>query len=346
MKKILFLFYIIMIDLKYIKKDSSTPLYLQVAGRIMDLIEEGKLKRNDKLPSINSLQKKLCISRVTIINTYDFLRKRGIIESRHGKGFFISKEMNLQTKKVFLLFDAMNSYKEILYKSFISSLGSDYPVDIFFHYYNLKQFSRFIDNNLGDYKYYVVLPHFNEDVSDILVKIPENQLILMDKDVPGLKNYSGIFQDFENDVIQALSTVKQYLKKYNKLYLVIGSDFQFIPQGIVDGFIASCQSHQFEYELLKEINPKQIRSGEAYLVFTDNDLITITQYAKANELKLGKDIGLISYDDTPLKTILANGITTITTDFNHMGQMAAKMIKENIKGKLKNSSSIIIRNSL
>ncbi|MBE0653762.1 MAG: substrate-binding domain-containing protein, partial [Bacteroidales bacterium] len=280
------------------------------------------------------------------VNTYNYLRKRGIIESRHGKGFFVAREIELRAKRVFLLFDAMNSYKEILYKSFTSSLGEGYVVDIFFHYYNLRQFRRFIDNNIGDYNYYVVLPHFNLDVSEILGKIPEQQLILMDKDVPALKNYPGIFQDFENDVIHALSEANHLIKKYNKLFLVVGSDFQFIPQGIIDGFTAICQRDQFEYQLLKEINPKHIRSGEAYLVFTDNDLITIAQHAKANALELGKDIGLISYDDTPLKSVLANGITTITTDFVYMGQMAAKMIKEKIQGKFKNPSNIIIRNSL
>ncbi len=335
-----------MIDLDNIKKDSNTPLYLQVVGRIIKLIEEGKLKKDDLLPSINALQKKSGFSRVTIVNAYNYLRKRGIIESRHGKGFFVARQRQLNAKRVLLLFDEMNSFKELLYKSFIKSLGDGYVVDIFFHYYNLKQFTRFIDNNIGDYNYYVVLPHFNVDVSGILKKIPEQQLILVDQDVQGLENYSGIFQDFENDIIQALTEANHILKKYNKLLFVVGSDFQFMPQARINGFKAVCQKYNFEYELLKEINPKQIQPGEAYLVFNDNDLITITQHAKANKLELGKDIGLISYDDTLLKSVLANGITTISTDFEYMGQMAAKMINEKIKGKFRNPSSIIIRNSL
>lgn len=329
-----------------IHQNSNIPLYLQVAERIIELIERGKLRKNDIIPSVNALQRHLGISRVTIVNSYDYLRKRGILESRHGKGFFIAKENDLKVKRIFLLFDAMNSYKEILYRSFISALEEGYAVDIFFHYYNIRQFKRFIDNNHGDYNHFVVLPHFNEDVSEVLFKIPENQLLLMDNDVPAMEKYPAIYQDFKNDVISALTEAHQLLKKYNRAILVVGSDFQFIPQGIIEGFRLACEKYGFEHHLLKEIDTRQIQIGDAYLVFTDNDLITLVNFAKQNNLKIGKDIGMISYDDTPLKSVLADGVTTITTDFKYMGQMAAKMIRENIKGKFKNPSSIIIRNSL
>lgn len=47
--------------------------------------------------------------------------------------------------------------------------------------------------------------------------------------------------------------------------------------------------------------------------------------------KIGKDIGVISYNETPIKKILLNGITTISTDFKYMGTVAAGMILENSK---------------
>ena len=46
--------------------------------------------------------------------------------------------------------------------------------------------------------------------------------------------------------------------------------------------------------------------------------------------ELGKDIGILSYDETPLKEILAGGISVISTDFRKMGETAAEMIKERI----------------
>ena len=42
-------------------------------------------------------------------------------------------------------------------------------------------------------------------------------------------------------------------------------------------------------------------------------------------------IGIISYNETPLKKVVENGITTISTDFKAMGKLLANMILENKK---------------
>ena len=42
------------------------------------------------------------------------------------------------------------------------------------------------------------------------------------------------------------------------------------------------------------------------------------------EYELGKDVGVISYNDTALKQLF--GISVVSTDFNIMGETAAKMI--------------------
>lgn len=40
------------------------------------------------------------------------------------------------------------------------------------------------------------------------------------------------------------------------------------------------------------------------------------------KLEVGKQVGVISYNETPLKKIILNGITTISTDFHLMGGKA------------------------
>ena len=42
-----------------------------------------------------------------------------------------------------------------------------------------------------------------------------------------------------------------------------------------------------------------------------------------DNLVIGKQVGIISYNETPLKKIILNGITTISTDFEAMGIEAA-----------------------
>jgi DNA-binding LacI/PurR family transcriptional regulator len=62
------------------------------------------------------------------------------------------------------------------------------------------------------------------------------------------------------------------------------------------------------------------------------------------EFQLGKEIGVISYNDTPLKELL--GITVISTDLKMMGETAAKMILNKQIGKVKNPFNFIDRDSI
>jgi DNA-binding LacI/PurR family transcriptional regulator len=62
--------------------------------------------------------------------------------------------------------------------------------------------------------------------------------------------------------------------------------------------------------------------------------------------KFGTNIGVISYDDTPLKEIISEGISVISNDFALMGKRAAQMILEKSKGRYPNDYYFIDRNSL
>lgn len=61
---------------------------------------------------------------------------------------------------------------------------------------------------------------------------------------------------------------------------------------------------------------------------------------------LGVDFGIISYNDIPLKKVVENGITTISTNFKIMGKTLAEMVLNSQKEQIENPSELIIRNSL
>ena len=68
--------------------------------------------------------------------------------------------------------------------------------------------------------------------------------------------------------------------------------------------------------------------------------------SKLQNLILGVDFGIISYNETPLKKVVENGITTISTDFVEMGKILARMILNGKKEQIENKSTLIIRHSL
>jgi DNA-binding LacI/PurR family transcriptional regulator len=74
--------------------------------------------------------------------------------------------------------------------------------------------------------------------------------------------------------------------------------------------------------------------------------LAVIEKAKFQHLQLGYDYGIISYNETPLKKLVENGITTISTDFQAMGKTLAESILKNKKIQIENPSQLILRNSL
>lgn len=75
-----------------IHKGSRIPLYYQLMDIIMEDINNGKYKENDKLPSERELCQMYDISRATVRQTILELEKEGYIYKQHGKGTFVSGE--------------------------------------------------------------------------------------------------------------------------------------------------------------------------------------------------------------------------------------------------------------
>jgi DNA-binding LacI/PurR family transcriptional regulator len=137
------------------------------------------------------------------------------------------------------------------------------------------------------------------------------------------------------------------LQKYKRINLVLSTNsFQFIPDGIIQGFKQFCQEKAIAYQILDNLSETDIEKGEVFIVFADSDLIRMIKYAGEHHLQLGADIGIISYDDTPMKSVLEKGITVISTDFVAMGKKAAEMILSRKIEKIKNDSGLILRRSL
>ena len=68
----------------------ATPLYIQLASRLKELIYSAFFQVNEALPSERSLCETLGISRVTTRRAVDLLCKQGLLERRHGSGTYIT----------------------------------------------------------------------------------------------------------------------------------------------------------------------------------------------------------------------------------------------------------------
>jgi DNA-binding transcriptional MocR family regulator len=72
-------------------RQSEVPLVDQIVERITRLIRHGQLPEGTRVPSIRKLAKLIGVSPFTVVDAYDRLVARGVLESRAGRGFFVAK---------------------------------------------------------------------------------------------------------------------------------------------------------------------------------------------------------------------------------------------------------------
>jgi DNA-binding transcriptional regulator YhcF (GntR family) len=330
--------------------NAMIPKYKQVVNAITDLIRRGKLKKGDKVLSINELSEEYFISRVTVEKAYNILREKGIIVPIKGKGFYVNKVSIDAPFRVLLVFNKISNYKRQTYTSFIQTLGSNAMVDLVVHHFDHEILQKLIDEHRNNYDYFVIMPFFYENYDaavNIIKTIPLNQLIIMDRRIPYFDNKCGIvYQNFEKNIIDALTEGLQLLKKYSKLYFVYPTMIPYPPEMRL-GFKKFCMQNQFKNEVLSEItNETRVQKGEAYIVIEESDLAELIKTCIAKKLKVGRDVGIIAYNETPLKGVILDGITVVSTDHKKMGEMAANLILTNSTALIENPFQLIIRKSL
>ncbi|MBC7616589.1 MAG: GntR family transcriptional regulator [Pedobacter sp.] len=309
---------------------SSTPKYLQLYNLVIKAIEDGKLKSEDALPSINDLSYNLDISRDTAEKGYKCLKQKNIIKSVPGKGYYVGKTDFKKTLRIFLLFNKLSAHKKIIYDAFVASLAEDVTIDFYIYNNDFTIFKNLLQSKKEGYSHYVIIPHFVEGgelAYEIINTIPKEKLIILDKKINGIEgNYSTIYENFEKDIYEALFSAKEALEKYHTLKIIFPRKSYF-PKDIINGFKRFCQQFAFNHFIVYDIVDEPIHSGEVYINLMEDDLVILIERIIELDLKIGKDVGVISYNETPLKKLLLNGITTISTDFKGMGIMAAEIIK-------------------
>ncbi len=333
-----------------INANRRTPKYQQIINSVTKAIKEGKYKRGDRIFSINELCSEFYLSRDTVQRAYEMLERESIIAAVRGKGFYINRTDIIIHHRILLVFNKLSEYKKTIYDSFVNTLGNKATVDLKIHHCSARLLQDIVENNIGKYDYYVVMPHFYEqtaEASKILRQLPQDRLMLLDKDLssPGICCRS-VFQDFEHDIINALETGMNALDKYKKLVCVHPVSTPY-PAEIMAGFKNFCIKHGFVHEIIHDIKTGDtVKKGEAYIVIEETDLANLVKNCRAKGYTPGKEVGILSYNETPIKEMLANGISVISTDHARMGETAARMILDQRAGKIKNPFRLILRNSL
>lgn len=73
--------------------DSPTPLYVQLANALRELIANGHMREGEALPSERRIMEKTALSRVTIRKAFEQLVEEGLLTQKRGSGTFVAGQL-------------------------------------------------------------------------------------------------------------------------------------------------------------------------------------------------------------------------------------------------------------
>ncbi len=336
-------------DFAQAKQDSKTPKYQQLVNTLLVDIEKGNLQTGERLPSINEASEECYLSRDTVERAYSELHRLGVITSIFRKGYFISGKSAKTKTKIFFLVGKITENNKGIFNAFVNAAGKDVTVDIFTYNYKSENFRDTINNHLGNYHYYVIMPHLIDETDEnikCLKKISSERLIFLEQSMKAFENATAhVLSNSEYEISLVMQQHLKHFKKYKTLNLVLTEE-EYFDAALITGFRNFCENNNFNFQVLDGFQDEEVEAGNVYLTIDDIDLVAAIKSAQNQDLELGKDVGLISLNDSCYKEILTGGISIISSKPAEIGKLAADMIKGEKRQQVQVPMEMILRKSL
>lgn len=322
-----------------IEENSPKTKVRQLVDQFRNAILTQELSKGEKLPSVNELMKICSLSRDTVVKVYNELKTQSLIIASPQKGYFVAEN----NKRLLLVLDTFKAYKEELYASIIDHLPDDYEVELVFHHYNVEVLESVLSQGLPRCSACAVMSFNHPNVPILLSKVAKERLLIIDWNIR-MKEASFIGQDFDQTLYDNLSLHKEKLHKYKKLTYLFPKH-TYHPKSSILFFEKFCKDNNFKYEVRTNIDATP-QKGEMFLTVSDRSLALLLNEIQTNNLKIGQDVGILSYNETPLKKYVRNGISVISADFMEMGKQVANWTQNNRHLNSIIKTEVILRGSL
>lgn len=319
-----------------IDHNSNIPLYKQIVANVKEDIKKGTLASGATMPSLSEFARANNISMETTKKAYNILKNEGLMSGHQGKGYYIDIRNSNAPLRILMLVDKLSAYKLAIHKGLVEALQHPADITINIHNQDIEMFDKMVTDTAEDYDYYLVAAHFPAEVKSsrvakILKRIPNNKLILIDKDIPEIKGHIGrVYQDFTNDAAQSLHEAISLVRKYRNV-TVISSESSLYGGIIGPSIMRMLKKEKITCSLEQTFKPELMTLGTLFIVLCgqlDTDHFTTIREALSRGYVLGRDIGLISYNDEPVNEFICGGLSCLSSDFYQMGLEAALMINE------------------
>ncbi len=333
-----------MSDVLMINRNSSLPLYIQLADILREQIKSGEIKEGDKLPSETEMIEKYHLGRLTIRDALAILVNEGLLEKHHGKGTFCKSSIVVQKHRI----DVILNLSDVSFTPY---------------------FLRSICNELENHNVNIVLSDTQNDV-DVICSTLEKVLS---------EGSDGVIFQPNSTSSMAPENLKAVLEKFSNNhtpYIMIDTFYENVPEAfvIMDDFLAGkmaadyflslghtslcmIEENSHVYSALRFKGFSQACSITPYRIEYSPDLYdSIKDMLKKHpditgifcydgiaqhcyevlaqlDISIPDDMSVISIDDTLIASTISPTLTSIVHPKEYIGQDAARAIVAIINGE-------------
>src|SRR5690242_15234681 len=84
-----------------VDRQSTIPIFRQVANSLIELIKNGKIKPGYQLPASRDMASVLKLNRTTVVAAYEELQAQGWLEVIKRKGNFVAQQLPVTSPRSF-----------------------------------------------------------------------------------------------------------------------------------------------------------------------------------------------------------------------------------------------------
>lgn len=288
-------------------------------------IRDGLIRPGSPLPSVNEATRQFGVARKTVVRAYNRMIGQGFIESRPRKGYYVINMKPSQKTRILMVIHSFEGHFEQIYNEFRKAAGESCDVDVFFHHYNIRMLELILLRNMGSYDLFVVSSFDHPRIPSVIGRIPAGKVLVISRNDRLGERYSTIIQDFYNGTYEALVPVKEEIMAFDEFILCFppGSGHSEL---LKEGFEKFCNDFSIRYRVISDIQSVEIARRKLFLVIDDCDLIRLLRTNKIRGWIPGSDVGIISYNESPLKEVIRDGITVISGNFKLMALEMADFV--------------------
>ena len=157
--------------------------------------------------------------------------------------------------------------------------------------------------------------------------------------LPNLQ-YSA-YEGFEDEFVGLLQKHKGLFMKYLHIVLIFPRGSLFHIQ-IISAFQQFTLSIHIDFQINDRIQAGNLAEKMAFVILEEETMAQLIELASEKDLTIGEELGILGYVDSPLKRIIANGITVIDISYPDCDPSGIRQIRQGSRKCL----AFVKRNSL